>query len=42
MGKIVKISNLKKTVRYLKKNGLRQAYYAMKERIEAEKEEDYY
>ncbi len=41
MGKIVKISNLKKTVRYLKKNGLRQAYYAMKERIEAEKEEDY-
>ncbi len=41
MGKIVKISNLKKTLRYLKKNGIRQAYYAMKERIEAEKEEDY-
>ncbi len=42
MGKIVKLSNLKKTIRYLKKNGLRQAYYAMKERIGAEKEDNYH
>lgn len=41
MGKIVKLSNLKKTLRYLKKNGVRQAYYAMRERIEAEKGDDY-
>lgn len=41
MGKIAKISNLKKTLRYLKKNGIRRAYYAMKERIETEAKEDY-
>lgn len=36
MAKIIKISNLKKTLRYLKKNGIKQAYYAAKERIETE------
>lgn len=41
MGKIAKISNLKKTLRYLKKNGIRRAYYAMKERIETETKSDY-
>lgn len=41
MGKIAKISNLKKTLRYLKKNGIRRAYYAMKERIETETKDDY-
>lgn len=34
MSKFVKISNLKKTLRYLKKNGIRPTYYAMKERME--------
>ena len=41
MGRIVKISNLKKTLRYLRKNGIRRAYYAMKERVQSEREEDY-
>lgn len=41
MGKIIKISNLKKTLRYLRKNGLRRAYYAMKERVQTERLEDY-
>ena len=41
MGKIAKISNLKKTLCYLKKNGIRRAYYAMKERIETETKDDY-
>ena len=41
MGKIAKLSNLKKTLRYLKKNGIRRAYYAMKERIEIETKEEY-
>ncbi len=39
--KVLKISNLKKTVRYLQKNGLKYAYYAAKERIEEEKQTDY-
>lgn len=34
MSKLVKISNLKKTLRYLKKNGIRPTYYAMRERME--------
>lgn len=34
--------NLKKTLRYLKKNGLRRAYYAARERIEEEKSEQYH
>lgn len=41
MGKIIKISNLKKTLRYLRKNGFRRAYYAMKERVQTERLEDY-
>lgn len=41
MGKIIKISNLKKTVRYLKKNGIRQAYYAMRERVQTEAADHY-
>lgn len=41
MGRIAKISNLKKTLRYLKKNGIRRAYYAMKERIEVEVTDNY-
>lgn len=41
MGKIVKASNLKKTLRYIKKNGIRKAYYAMKERVQTEIADDY-
>lgn len=41
MGKIVKVSNLKKTLRYIKKNGIRKAYYAMKERVQTEIADDY-
>jgi len=41
MGKIATAGNLKKTLYYLKKNGLRQAYYAMRERIETEGKENY-
>lgn len=42
MGKIFKTSNLKKTVHYLKKNGIKQAYYAVKERVREEKTQDYH
>lgn len=42
MGKIIKISNLKKTLNYLKKNGIKQAYYAVRERVAEEKAEDYH
>ena len=38
---IFKVSNLKKTYYYLKKNGLKNAYYAALERIMREKNEDY-
>lgn len=41
MGKILKASNFRKTIHYLKKNGLRQAYYAAKERMSSEKADDY-
>lgn len=41
MGKIFKLSNFNKTVRYLKNNGVRQAYYAARERIGAEKADRY-
>lgn len=41
MGKILKVSNVRKTIHYLKKNGIKQAYYAAKERIHSEKAEDY-
>lgn len=39
--RILKISNLKKTIHYLQKNGLRHAFYAAKERIEEEKKTEY-
>lgn len=42
MAKILKISNLKKTLNYLKKNGIKQAYYAARERMEREKADDYH
>lgn len=41
MGKIFKVSNIRKTIHYLKKNGVRNAYYAAKERVEAEREDTY-
>lgn len=41
MIKIIKVNNLKKTLRYLRKNGIRRAYYAMRERIETEISDDY-
>lgn len=40
--KIFKMSNFTKTVNYLKKNGIRHAYYAAKERIEEERRFDYF
>lgn len=39
--RILKISNLKKTFYYLKKNGWKNAYYAALERVGREKEETY-
>lgn len=42
MNRIFKINNFRKTVRYLKKNGIRHAFYAAKERIEEERRADYY
>lgn len=39
---ILKISNLRKTYYYLKKNGLKNAYYAALERMISEKKEDYH
>ncbi|NLL77831.1 MAG: glycosyltransferase [Clostridiales bacterium] len=39
---VIKISNLKKTLRYLKKNGFKNAYYAAMERIERENASDYH
>lgn len=41
MAKIIKLSNLKKTLHYLKKNGMKQAYYAARERIESVREDEY-
>lgn len=41
MAKILKVSNLKKTIHYLKKNGIGQAYYAAKERVSREKADNY-
>lgn len=42
MAKIIKLSNLKKTLNYLKKNGIKQAYYAARERVEAENADNYH
>ncbi|MCH5275108.1 MAG: glycosyltransferase [Lachnospiraceae bacterium] len=41
MPKIVNLSNLNKTIRYLKKNGVKQAYYAAKERVGRMRKESY-
>lgn len=41
MGKILKVSNFKKTIHYLKKNGIRQAYYTARERMAFEKADNY-
>lgn len=41
MSGIFKLVNLKKTIHYLKKNGIRQAYYAAKERVEQQQGDDY-
>ncbi len=41
MGKIFKASNFRKTWNYLKKNGMKSAYYAAKERMESAALEDY-
>lgn len=42
MGKILKISNIRKTINYLKKNGFKHAYYAARERIGLEKADAYF
>ena len=42
MAKLLKLSNLKKTIYYLKKNGLRKAYYAALERVSSERKDDYH
>jgi len=41
LGTILKVSNLRKTWYYLKKNGIRQAYYAIRERVAREQAENY-
>ena len=38
---IFNTTNIRKTINYLRKNGIRHAYYAAKERIEEEKRSDY-
>ena len=40
--RIFKINNFIKTIRFVKKNGVRRACYAAKERIEEERKSDYY
>ncbi len=40
--KILKKGNIKKTVNYIKRNGIRRAFYAVKERVAEEKTTDYY
>ena len=39
---ILSANNIKKTLRYLQKNGIRHTYYAAKERVEEEKKTVYY
>lgn len=41
MSRILKLSNFKKTIHYLKKNGIRQAYYAARERVEKQHRDSY-
>lgn len=38
---IISTVNIKKTINYLRKNGIRHAYYAARERIDEEKKSDY-
>lgn len=38
---IFNITNIRKTINYLRKNGIRHAYYAARERIEEERKADY-
>ncbi len=40
--RILKMDNVRKTINYLKKNGISQAYYAAKERVEEERTATYY
>lgn len=40
--RILKMDNVRKTINYLKKNGISHAYYAAKERLEEERRADYY
>lgn len=39
--RILNVNNIRKTVNYLRKNGVKHAYYAVMERIEEEKKSDY-
>ena len=39
--RLLKVSNIRKTINYLQKNGVKHAYYAAKERIEEEKKTKY-
>lgn len=39
--RILNVNNIRKTVNYLRKNGIKHAYYAAMERIEEEKKSDY-
>lgn len=41
MPSVINLSNLKKTIHYVKKNGVKQAYYAARERIERLRKESY-
>ena len=41
MAKIFKLANFRKTINYLKKNGIRSVWYAARERIDSEKEDAY-
>ena len=40
--RIIRKSTINKTIRYLKKNGIGHAFYAVRERIEEEKRDDYH
>lgn len=41
MGNVLRLSNVKKTIRYMKRNGLKAAYYAAKERAESADKNNY-
>lgn len=42
MPRIVNLSNLNKTIHYVKKNGIKQAYYAARERMERMRKDSYH